>query len=172
MVQHVDICVSCMIYKYTGHFHYLIKQYYCKQEFIYLLFPSVCICGKAILHDCRPRLETFYGFDSRGSSHVTRDVTYDVWRRNFQPIRVTSETATAKKEDQWKKCRGHRKKAAGAQVVDAYWALLAPKEKKKYLDNVSIWFIELILSVDPFWSLLIEVWYLIYLWKVLSFFIN
>ena len=31
-----------------------------------------------------------------------------------------------------------------------YWALLAPKEKKKYLDNVSIWFIELILSVDPF----------------------
>ena len=28
------------------------------------------ICGEAVLHDCLPRLETIYGFDSRGSSDV------------------------------------------------------------------------------------------------------
>ena len=33
----------------------------------------------------------------------TRDVSSDfIWRQNFPPIRLTSETATAKKEDQWK----------------------------------------------------------------------
>ncbi len=28
------------------------------------------MCGEAVLHDCLPRLETIYGFDSRGSSDV------------------------------------------------------------------------------------------------------
>ena len=53
----------------------------------------------------------------------TRDVTSDViWRQNFPPIRLTSETATAKKEDQWKGYKivgGTAKKVWGAQVRDA-----------------------------------------------------
>ena len=53
----------------------------------------------------------------------TRDVTSDViWRHNFPPISLTSETATAKNEDQWKgsKIVGRTaKKVWGAQVRDA-----------------------------------------------------
>ena len=53
----------------------------------------------------------------------TRDVTSDViWRQNFPPIRLTSETATAKKEDQWKGYKsvgGTAKKVWVAQVRDA-----------------------------------------------------
>ncbi len=99
-----------------------MKQY-CKQGFIYLLFHLAAVCGKAVLHGCLPRLDTIYVFGSRGRSRVTRVATSDViCRQNFSPIRVTSETATAKKEDQRKDQKsvgGTAKKWWGAQVRDA-----------------------------------------------------
>ncbi len=106
-----------------------MKQY-CKQGFIYLLFPLVSKWGGAVLHDCLRRPEPISGFDSHGTSDVTRDATRDATsdfngRQNFPPIQVTSETATAKNEDQWKVQKGvggTAKKVWGAQVRDA-WVL-------------------------------------------------
>ena len=42
MVQHVDICVSCMIYKYTGHFHYLNKAVFLQNRGLYTYYFPKC----------------------------------------------------------------------------------------------------------------------------------
>ncbi len=56
------------------HFHFLAVLL---QTGVYILI-ILSTCGKAVLHDRLLRLQTVFGFDSRGSSDVTHDGTSDV----------------------------------------------------------------------------------------------
>ena len=105
----------CVVYDLQVHrtFSFLKNGEVLQTGFIYLLFPLVSICGKAVLHDCLPRLETIYGFDSRGSSDVTRDATSDViWRQNFPPIRALPKRQQPKRRTN-EKVWGAQEKGVG-----------------------------------------------------------